>query len=297
MRKPTVFKSSLTSIITRALGEISNLTQITEGEESRAFSFRTIDENYIVRINQTADGFKKDAYVYQWFAKATLPIPEIVKLGELDDGNAYCISRRASGVTLQDLARAELSAVIGPVALVLDAVATSSVEETSDYGPFDSQGNGAYATWRDFQTAIAGPHQYDWNAVGHRVDLDRVHPLLNEVLALAEHCPEARQLVHGDFGSNNLLTDGRRITGVIDWSEAMVGDPLYDVANILFWRSWLECMEQQARFFEAHCADCLRNTERLRCYQLRIGLEEVFENALRGTAENVAWAIDRCEEL
>lgn len=94
-----------------------------------------------------------------------------------------------------------------------------------------------------------------------------------------------------------MLTDGRHITGVIDWSETMVGDPLYDVANILFWRSWVECMEQQARFFETHCTDRLRHTERLRCYQLRIGLDEVFENALRGTAENVAWAIDRCEEL
>jgi aminoglycoside phosphotransferase (APT) family kinase protein len=38
--------------------------------------------------------------------------------------------------------------------------------------------------------------------------------------------------VHGDFGSNNVLADGEHITGVVDWSEAMIGDPLYDVANI-----------------------------------------------------------------
>ncbi|WP_158268935.1 phosphotransferase family protein [Ensifer sp. NM-2] len=297
MPKPTLSRSSLIATITRALGEISHLTQITEGEESRAFSFRTNGENFIVRINQTPDGFNKDAYAYQQFATAALPIPEIVTLGELDGGHVYCVSRRVPGVTLQDLKRAELPVVVGPVACVLDAIAASNIGATGGYGPFDPQGKGAYATWRDFLTAIASPRQYDWAAAGHRADLDRVQPLLNEVLALAEYCPEARQLIHGDFGSNNVLTDGHRITGVIDWSEAMFGDPLYDVANILFWRSWLMCMEQQARFFEAQCVDRLRHAERLRCYQLRIGLEEIFENALHGTAENVAWAIDRCEEL
>ncbi|OIS93665.1 phosphotransferase family protein [Brucella cytisi] len=297
MRKPIVSRSSLTATITRALGEVSDLTQITEGEESRAFSFRANGENYIVRINETVNGFNKDAYAYQRFATAALPIPEVVALGELDNGHAYCVSRRALGVTLQDLTRTELPAVVGPVASVLEAIASSTIGTASGYGPFDSQGRGAYATWRDFLTAIANPHQYKWNTLRHQVDVNRICLLLNEVLYLAEQCPEVRQLVHGDFGSNNVLTDGHRITGVIDWSEAMVGDPLYDVANILFWRTWLECMEQQARFFEVHCADHLRPKERLRCYQLRIGLEEIYENALHGTADNVAWAINRCEEL
>jgi hygromycin-B 4-O-kinase len=297
MRKPTVSRSSLIAVVTRQLGEISELVQIAEGEESRAFSFRASGENYVVRINQTADGFHKDAYAHRRFATAALPIPEIVNIGEFDGEHAYCISRRAAGVTLQELAHAELMGIAGPVASVLDAVAASNVEGTCGYGPFDAQGNGTYGTWRDFLTAIASPGQYDWDAAVHQVDLDRVHPLLNEVLTLAERCPQDRHLVHGDFGSNNVLTDGRHVTGVIDWSEAMIGDPLYDVANIFFWRSWLECMEQQARFFEAHSSDRLRDSARLRCYQLRIGLEEVFESALCGTAENVAWAINRCEEL
>lgn len=201
MRKPTVSRSSLIAIITRALGEVSDLTQITEGDESRAFSFRATGANYVVRINQTSDGFNKDAYAYQRFATAALPIPEIVKLGELDGGHVYCISRRASGVTLQDLARAELSAVIRPVASVLDAVAATSVEATSGYGPFDPQGNGAYRTWRDFLTAIASPHQYDWDTAGHRVDLDRVHPLLNEVLALPS--------ISRKFANSSMATSGQ----------------------------------------------------------------------------------------
>jgi hypothetical protein len=38
------------------------------------------------------------------------------------------------------------------------------------------------------------------------------------------------------FGSYNLMTDRRRITAVIDWDRALFGDPLYELANLLFWR-------------------------------------------------------------
>jgi hygromycin-B 4-O-kinase len=33
------------------------------------------------------------------------------------------------------------------------------------------------------------------------------------------------------------------------------------------------------------------------CYQLRIGLEEIYENAVDGNAWKVAWAANRCLEI
>jgi hygromycin-B 4-O-kinase len=106
---------------------------------------------------------------------------------------------------------------------------------------------------------------------------------------LLSACPETRALIHGDFGSNNVLTHDGAITGVIDWSEAAIGDSLYDVANILFWRPWLPCMELQARYFESQRPDLLAHTERLLAYQLRIGLAEIQCGS--------EWAFDRCREL
>jgi hygromycin-B 4-O-kinase len=124
-----------------------------------------------------------------------------------------------------------------------------------------------------------------------------VKRFLPRLQALAQHCPEIRRLVHGDFGSNNVLTDGRRIIGVIDWSEAMIGDPLYDVANVFFWRDWLVCMRQQARYFELHPESSPNLRERLLCYQLRIGLGEIYQNAMLGNTEATAWAASRCRAL
>ncbi len=42
-------------------------------------------------------------------------------------------------------------------------------------------------------------------------------------------------LLHGDLGSHNVLSDGDRVLGLIDWEDAVAGDPVYDVA---FWATF-----------------------------------------------------------
>lgn len=41
--------------------------------------------------------------------------------------------------------------------------------------------------------------------------------------------PSRRTLVHGDFRMGNLMVDGDRVTGVLDWELAHVGDPVEDL--------------------------------------------------------------------
>ena len=102
-----------------------------------------------------------------------------------------------------------------------------------------------------------------------------------------------RALVHGDFGSNNVLAENGRVTGVIDWSEAMIGDSLYDIANLFFWRPWLECMEVQCRYMEVHSADRLRDQGKLLRYQVRIGLQVAADARADGDGKMETWALDR----
>jgi aminoglycoside phosphotransferase (APT) family kinase protein len=45
---------------------------------------------------------------------------------------------------------------------------------------------------------------------------------------LAEPSPE-RRLVHADLHADHLFTDGARITGIIDWADALVCDPYYEL--------------------------------------------------------------------
>ncbi|GGS12327.1 hypothetical protein GCM10008960_42480 [Deinococcus sedimenti] len=42
--------------------------------------------------------------------------------------------------------------------------------------------------------------------------------------------PVATALIHGDLFLDNVMTADGRVTGLIDWAFADVGDPRYDVA-------------------------------------------------------------------
>ncbi|WP_109472992.1 phosphotransferase enzyme family protein [Ornithinimicrobium cavernae] len=68
--------------------------------------------------------------------------------------------------------------------------------------------------------------------VGGDIDLSAVPPSLRETLraAWAVVDPQARCVVHGDAGGANalVLSDGR--CALLDWDEARVDDPLFDLA-------------------------------------------------------------------
>lgn len=294
MRKPDVPVSALRAVLEPKFGPIAAFTGLAEGEESRALGFKSAHEAYVVRLNRSAAGFAKDALAHRHFAHATLPIPEVLTLGRLANGIAYCVTRRMAGRTLQALNTAALAPLLAPVARVLDEIAATNVAGLQGYGPFDAQGRGSDATWRAYLTAVADSDRYDWSVVR---EADRIARIVDRLCALAEHCPEQRALVHGDFGSNNVLAVHGRITGVLDWDEALIGDPLYDRANIFFWRPWLDCMAQQAQFFEQLPGEDPTEPVRLTCYQLRIGLEEVFRNGRDGNVRMAAWALSRCEAI
>ena len=68
---------------------------------------------------------------------------------------------------------------------------------------------------------------------------DRAEAELNQVLAL-DSAGDA--LVHGDLGGTNLLWDsaesGPRLTGILDWDEAQIGNQADDLASIAVTVGW-----------------------------------------------------------
>ena len=54
----------------------------------------------------------------------------------------------------------------------------------------------------------------------------------NRRLAETAVRPWAAVFVHGDLQVDHVLVAGDEVTGVIDWSEAARGDPLYDLATL-----------------------------------------------------------------
>ncbi|MGW8814394.1 phosphotransferase family protein [Gordonia terrae] len=106
-----------------------------------------------------------------------------------------------------------------------------------------------------FCELLADVHAVDWAATevgavladpgkhAAETELDRWHKILTNdqlepspVLELAftvlrEHAPlsDRTVLVHADFKPGNILLDGQRVTALLDWELAHLGDPLEDL--------------------------------------------------------------------
>ena len=44
--------------------------------------------------------------------------------------------------------------------------------------------------------------------------------------------PWTPTFIHGDLQLTHVFVDGDEVTGIIDWSEAAQGDPLFDLATL-----------------------------------------------------------------
>jgi aminoglycoside phosphotransferase (APT) family kinase protein len=72
-----------------------------------------------------------------------------------------------------------------------------------------------------------------WAAVRDEVPASR-REAIEAVLATSAPVPPARRvLIHGDLGAEHVLVDADRITGVIDWGDAVIGDPALDLGRLM----------------------------------------------------------------
>jgi hygromycin-B 4-O-kinase len=268
--KPDVSLDDIATFLAVQYTHVEYIQQLVEGEESLAYSAIADGNDIVVRINRTRDGFDKDAYVANnW---PVVRAPQVLKIEPISDA-WLCISNRVPGSTLQSLG-AKASAYCQDVVGLLDAMAACDTSHIAGLGPFKASGRGLFQSWQEFMMSVVGPNDLVWFVRDYQY---------------GDH----RALVHGDFGSNNVLAENGSIAGIIDWSEAMIGDPLYDTANLFFWRTWLVCMDVQCRYMELHTVDRLKDQEKLRRYQVRIGLQVAADARAVGDTKMEMWALDR----
>lgn len=94
---------------------------------------------------------------------------------------------------------------------------------------------GVHASWPDYLSFNLPDHVAVCESAGliAREQSRDILALMRRAAPLLEHRP--MRLLHGDLGAHNLCVDieRRRPVHVIDWEDALVGDPLFDVAMAL----------------------------------------------------------------
>src|SRR5262249_50847394 len=108
---------------------------------------------------------------------------------------------------------------------------------------------------------------------------------------IAADLPERRGMIHGDLLARNVLVAGDRITAVLDWGNALFGDPLYDAAWLQCWWPWFDQWSDVD--IEAAVGRRWRpDPTAMRAYRLHMALDSMLYCASRGRLDDVA----RCAE-
>jgi hygromycin-B 4-O-kinase len=257
--------------------DISNFETITGGEGSQAYSFRSNDREYIIRINKHYTlGFRKDEYAFKNYDSLQIPIPEIYKIGKIDNELRFCISQKVEGKILTSFSSEENIAFLPSFFEVLDSIHNTDISNYKGFGKWDSEGQGGKESWKEH---VLGVDKYskgsdDTPSLFETTFLEKDFwdTTYAQLTKLISYCPEEPYLVHGDYGFNNVLSDGIKITGVIDWENSMYGDFLFDVAWLSFWSKKIDYEKLYLEHSVQKGMEIENYHERILCYKVSIGL-------------------------
>ena len=283
-------------------GEIADVQRLEGGVFSRAFGVTVDGQPFVVRLSNAAhaaEAFAKDDFAARHFASPILPIPRITARGPFGDGH-FSISERSPGRTFEQLSPSERLALLPATLDTFDAIAWTDVQATRGYGHWDATGTGRSATWRGCLTTIGDDESEgfyrNWHALFRESFLERdvYDTVYRRLLQLAAVCPEERALIHNDYQFENVLTDGRRVTGVIDWANALYGDPLYEVARLIWWSGWPGWWyDAVADLLQTRYGAAPRYAERIACYTCHVVLDDLRYYAKQGLRSQYEMARDR----
>ena len=204
-------------------GEVAALERLSGGANMESWAFAYGGQGYVLR---------------------RAPSPEVMVGRPLDHAGEAAVIRAAyaAGVIAPEVV-AELSPDDGiGSGFVMRRLTGTAVPESA-------LGEGGAALLRDLGTALAAIHRIDPATMTMAPRLDPAAGVEGLAAQFAQHGgdrpivalglawlranlspPIAPRLLHGDFRIGNLMTEGGRLTGVLDWELAHLGDYHEDLA-------------------------------------------------------------------
>ena len=274
----------------------TDLRALGAGEWSRAYALVLDGQEAVVRFGDYVEDFHKDQVMAARSCVA-LPIPAVIEIGAAS-GGYFAVSERAPGQLLDSLDGPGMRAALPGLLAALDALRAIDVSGTKGYGIWAPDGTAPSASWAQALLAIS---QETARVPGWRAALaaspvgtarfDLGYARLRE---LAEGLPGERRIIHGDLVNRNVLVQGRQITAVIDWGNALYGDWLYDAAWLIFWWPWFPqwqnidiAAELDQHWKQRDGLPPLLH-RRLRACLVHIGLDAMAYNAYRRRWDDLA---------
>lgn len=105
------------------------------------------------------------------------------------------------------------------------------------YGNITIDGRGEFTIWSEFLESLIDIEKMQTIQENGLMD----HSLLKRFLTFYKnlHLPSFEssdaRLVHGDMNLKNILIRNSSIVGIVDWDDAILGDPVWDYARMHLW--------------------------------------------------------------
>ncbi|MBM7566049.1 phosphotransferase family protein [Paenibacillus sacheonensis] len=232
--KPLIAAAEIESAIGHHLGEgAAAITPVSGGNLSSVFSFELQGKEYIIKFSELEHAYETEAYVSELLRKHGIPFPRCVGQGK-SGIRAYSILERIPGHNLVDCTATEQADQLPELIGMLTAMNRIELGETGGYGWIKPDGMGTYPTWKAYVEAFFSEEQTGfwegWLEIP-ALEKDVAAECYERLLAYAAFNEPHRHFVHGDVSPWNILSDGRRITGIIDGNFAY-GDFLVDLATL-----------------------------------------------------------------
>lgn len=253
---------------------VSNITEIQGGAVSQSFSFFDQNQAYIIRFNYRDLGFYKDDYAARHFSSETVPIPQVIKIGKYQE-HFYCLSEKAPGATLDTFSNTGEQALLPCTLKTLKTIHSIKVAPEAGYSYLDRFGQGECKTWQShLLDKIENPY-YSWEEKIKQglMDEDTFRKAKETILNLLQYLPESCQhILHGDYGSDNLLIHENKVSAVIDWNNSLIGDWVFDIAYLEYWNPEIGYIVKARELYEDTNFSLKHFNHRAFCYLVIHGL-------------------------
>jgi len=211
--------SDIPSSIKKYIGEIRDIQFPLQGHTSEVISLNTRNGIYILKRTTHPlynVWLKQEFEILTKLENSTLPIPNAFLFVE-EEKQCWLLMNHFQGIRLREYLLkehdvAKRKKVITQFGETLREIHTTLCPESMIN----------HVPWLSMKLEEA-----EYNLENYSVDGTRA---LLHTLKLTVPKPIPNTLIHGDFTIDNVMIDGDKIVGVIDWGGAAFGDPRYDLA-------------------------------------------------------------------
>jgi hygromycin-B 4-O-kinase len=279
-------------------GEDVNLEPLSHDGDNDVFLAVIDRERFIVKIPRLADVLGYRALVLnKWCADRLeplgVPAPKTITIKvRTEEYPTYSVEEHSTGTNAASLSWKDqlrcFDSCLYQMAGLAIKIHSIRVE---GFGPLDQNGCGQFSSWQAFlrSPAIVALERIAW--------CDESDLALDELVGSASGllyelsksiAPGSARLLHGDLAPNNILLDGAKISGILDWGDALGGDPLYDLALFEFFCGTSAFARLLSEYDKHSPVSLAKEQETLDCYRLSIALSKFNWRVLVGRQDLLA---------